>query len=127
MLQRGESCFDFYGRPIRTQQISSTLLTVLVCMLVLYTPPRLSSWILTELLKTYTSSDAAEADPTLVERLVVAVISDSTQFVFDHILSLPALTALKTHNIYKVNCSITAGFYLVGGRKPPASPTKIRL
>ncbi len=63
---------------------------------------RLSSLILTELLKTYTLSDAAEADPALVERLVVTVISDSAQFVFDHILSLPALTALKTHNIYKV-------------------------
>ncbi|XP_064400094.1 eukaryotic translation initiation factor 3 subunit M-like [Halichondria panicea] len=63
---------------------------------------KLSSRILTELLSTYSSTDAPEADPTLVERLVVLVISDSTQFVFDHLISLPALTALKTHNIYKL-------------------------
>ena len=68
-------------------------------------PPRvlrLSSQILTELMRTYSDSDASEADPKLVERLVVLVISDSSQFVFDHLLSLPPLSAVKTHNIYKV-------------------------
>ena len=72
---------------------------------------RLSSRILTELLSTYSSTDASEADPALVERLVVLVISDSTQFVFDHLIALPALTALKTHNIYKVCTSYIANCY----------------
>lgn len=63
---------------------------------------RLSSKILTELLGTYSASDAGEADIKLVEKLVVLVISDSSQFVFDHLLALPPIAAVKTHDIYKL-------------------------
>ena len=75
---------------------------------------RLCSQILTELMRTYSASDAGEADPKLVERLVVLVISDSSQFVFDHLLSLPPLLAIKTHNIYKVWC-VCGGMVCVCG------------
>lgn len=64
---------------------------------------RLTSRILIELMKTYSDSDSSEADPKLIERLIVLVISDPRQFVFDHLLSLAPVAALGSQKIFKVS------------------------
>ena len=64
--------------------------------------PRLTSQILIELLKTYSSKDAHKS-VELAQRLIVLVISDPNQFLFDHVLSLEPVAALSSQNIYQVS------------------------
>ena len=55
---------------------------------------RLSSSILTELLRTYSEADAKDATQ-LAEKLIALVISDPKQFVFDNLLQLAPIAALE--------------------------------
>jgi len=71
------------------------------CPVPLISLPRLTSQILVELLKTYSSADASES-AQLAQQLIVLVISDPNQFVFDHLLSLEPVAALSSQRIYQV-------------------------
>ena len=62
---------------------------------------RLTSQILIELLKTYSSKDAHKS-VELVQQLIVLVISDPNQFLFDHVLSLESVAALSSQKIHQV-------------------------